>query len=143
MNTILLRSFDNYIEAHLVMGRVLDAGIKCWLLDENTVTINPFLAGSVGGIKLMVGDKDYEAAMRLLENYDGERRKWFSCPGCGSNNIEQITIKRKGPGWMNKAVSWILGSDAIAADKTWHCHDCNTDFDMPAFEMPGQGESTD
>ena len=54
MNFVLLQSYDNYISAHIAMGRLEEDGINCWLKDENTVTINPILTNAIGGIKLMV-----------------------------------------------------------------------------------------
>ena len=137
MNIVLLESFDNYIEAHLVMGRLQDAGINCWLQDENTVTINPILSGPVGGIKLMVAEIDFDNANSLLKEFADEKRQWYSCPVCGGRNIEYITNTRKTSGWMSAVVTWMLGSYAIAAEKTWHCFDCKNDFDIPEIQHPG------
>jgi hypothetical protein len=138
MNSILLESFDNYIEAHLVMGRLQDSGINCWLQDENSVTINPILSASIGGIKLMVTEHDYESAKALLDEFAEEKKKWYTCPHCGSNNIEYISNTRKPSGWISAVVTWMLGSFAMAVDKTWHCFDCKKDFDMPSIHLPGQ-----
>ena len=54
MNFVLLQSYDNYVSAHIAMGRLEEDGINCWLKDENTVTIDPILSNAIGGIKLMV-----------------------------------------------------------------------------------------
>ena len=56
MDFILLQSFSNYIDAHILFGRLSEAGINCWLKDENLVTINPLWANAAGGIKLMVAE---------------------------------------------------------------------------------------
>ena len=50
---VLLDSFANYIDAHIVLGRMQEENIQCWLKDENTVTLDPILTNAVGGIKLM------------------------------------------------------------------------------------------
>jgi ribosomal protein L37AE/L43A len=138
MKIILLESFDNYIEAHLVMGRLQDSGIHCWLQDENSVTINPILTASIGGIKLMVTEEDFERAKALLDEFSAEKKKWYSCPRCGSSNIEYISNTRKPSGWISAVVTWMLGSYAMAAEKTWHCFNCKQDFEIPAFHPPGQ-----
>jgi hypothetical protein len=63
---IVVAAFDNYIPAHIAMGRLEEEGINCWLKDENTVTIDPFLTFAVGGIKLMVVSSQAERAMGIL-----------------------------------------------------------------------------
>ena len=57
MKYVPVWSYDNYVPAHIAMGRLKEEGIECWLKDENTVTIDPILANAVGGIKLMVEEE--------------------------------------------------------------------------------------
>ncbi len=66
MNFILLLSFDNYIPAHIAMGRLKEEYINCHLLDEYMVTIDPFLSNAIGGIKLMVAETQAERALEIL-----------------------------------------------------------------------------
>jgi hypothetical protein len=66
MKFILFRTFMNYMEAHMLKGRLEEAGIRCWLKDENTVTIDPLLSIAVGGIKLMVAEPDLERANEVI-----------------------------------------------------------------------------
>ena len=66
MDFIQIRSFDNYISAHIVMSMLQDDGINCHLKDEYTLTIDPFLSPALGGIKLMVADSQVERALELL-----------------------------------------------------------------------------
>ena len=63
---IQIRSFDNYISAHIVMNMLLDDGINCHLKDEYTLTIDPLLSPALGGIKLMVAASQVERALELL-----------------------------------------------------------------------------
>ena len=67
MDFIQIRSFDNYIYAHIVLGMLQDAGINCHLKDEYTITIDPFLSPAIGGMKLMVHSSQAERAIELLE----------------------------------------------------------------------------
>jgi hypothetical protein len=67
MNFIQVRSYDNYIYAHIVLSMLQDAGINCHLKDEHTITIDPFLSPALGGIKLMVAGSQLERALELLE----------------------------------------------------------------------------
>lgn len=75
MKFIQLRSFDNYFEAHIVMGSLQDQNITCWLKDEYSVTIDPLLLNAIGGIKLMVPEAQAERAWTILQemqNNDAE-----------------------------------------------------------------------
>jgi len=74
MQYILVQSFDNYIEANIIRSRLEQEGIACWLQDENSATITPFLADSIGGIKLMVAESQAERASELLEQFRNEKK---------------------------------------------------------------------
>ncbi|MBN8675848.1 MAG: DUF2007 domain-containing protein [Chitinophagales bacterium] len=73
MDFILLRHYDNYIPAHITLGRLQEEGINCWLKDEYSVTIDPFLSNAIGGIKLMVAAAQAERAAGLLEDWDKQQ----------------------------------------------------------------------
>ena len=66
MNFVAICSYDNYIDAHIAMGRLKDEFINCYLVNENSVTIDPFLSNAIGGIKLMVAETQAERARQLL-----------------------------------------------------------------------------
>lgn len=68
MNFVAIRSYDNYIPAHIAMGRLKEEFINCYLLNENSVTIDPFLSNAIGGIKLMVAETQAERAREVLDN---------------------------------------------------------------------------
>jgi len=68
MNYILIRSFDNYIPAHIALGRLKEEYINCYLQDEYSVTIDPFLSNAIGGIKLMVAENQAERALEILNS---------------------------------------------------------------------------
>lgn len=68
MNFVVLSSYDNYIPAHIAMGRLQEEYINCHLQDENSVTIDPFLSSAIGGIKLMVAETQAERALEVLNN---------------------------------------------------------------------------
>jgi len=70
MKFVLLCSFDNYIPAHIALGRLKEEFINCYLQDEYSVTIDPFLSNAIGGIKLMVAETQLERAREILENRD-------------------------------------------------------------------------
>lgn len=53
-NTIVYSTYYNPIEANIIRARLQDAGIDCFLADENVATLNPFYNQAIGGVKLIV-----------------------------------------------------------------------------------------
>jgi len=70
MKLIAIRSYDDYISAHLMMGRLKEESITCFLKDEHSVTIGPFLSNIIGGIKLLVPESEFEKALELLNQFE-------------------------------------------------------------------------
>ena len=68
MDFVILRTFDNYIDAHIVMGRLESQNIICWLKDEylSALIVDPVLTNAIAGIKLMVAENQVERAMEIL-----------------------------------------------------------------------------
>jgi Zn finger protein HypA/HybF involved in hydrogenase expression len=130
MDFVLLQSFDNYIDAHIVLAKMEEEGIQCWLKDENTVTLTPIFNNVVGGIKLMVAKEQLERATALLNHFDNEKKNKFSCPRCGSHNIELIAA-RKPLNILGALVTWLTGSYAMSTDNVWHCFNCDEEFKEP------------
>ncbi|MFT3932278.1 MAG: DUF2007 domain-containing protein [Chitinophagaceae bacterium] len=138
MDYLLLRTFDNYISASITIARLDEEGITCYLKDEYTVTIDPFLSNAVGGIKLMVLPDDFEEAQALLDGYDKDYRQSVVCPNCGSHDVEYIN-KPGVKNWVTALVSWFLSSYAMAIQQVYHCYECQHEFtDLPEEPVPSQ-----
>ena len=67
MSFIIICTYDNYIPAHIALGRLQSENINCYLQDEYTVTIDPFLSNAIGGIKLMVAEAQAQRAISILQ----------------------------------------------------------------------------
>lgn len=123
MEMVVIRSYDNYIPAHIILSRLKDAGIPAVLLDEFTVTIDPILSNTIGGIKLAVRADYAKRAEEMLSEFDAERMATAQCPNCGSSKIEQVT--KQAPGNILTAVlTWFLGNYAIAPERVYQCQNC-------------------
>ncbi|HVT84092.1 MAG TPA: DUF2007 domain-containing protein [Chitinophagaceae bacterium] len=131
MDFIPILSFNNYIDAHIVMGRLEQEGINCWLKDENTVTIDPILTNAVGGIKIMVYAEQAERAKEIIKNIDEEKKQKQACPFCGSHNIEFVTTPRKPGNWLSVLFGLFWSSFAMPIETTYHCFDCGKEFEKP------------
>ena len=73
MHFVEVPSYDNYIEAHLMLGRLSDEFINCHLLNENSVTIDPFLSNAIGGIKIMVAESQAERALEIIKEIENNK----------------------------------------------------------------------
>ena len=134
MEFITIHSYDNYISAHIAMGRLEEDNIQCWLKDENTVTIDPILTNAIGGIKLMVASLQAERAISILRKLENEHKALHPCPECNSLNIELVSTPRKAANWVSAIFGFLFTSYAIPVEKVMHCFDCGHEFlaDKPA-----------
>ncbi|MEO5563911.1 MAG: DUF2007 domain-containing protein [Chitinophagaceae bacterium] len=128
MNFIPIWSYDNYVSAHLAMGRLKNEGFECWLKDEHTVTIDPILSNAVGGIKLMVEEARAKEAWDLLNELMNSYKKTMACPKCGSNNLELVSTPRKAMTWITAISTFFLGDYALSVEKVYHCFNCTNEF---------------
>ena len=67
-NIITFCSFDNPVIANLVKSKLEDAGIPCFLTDENTLSLMPFFNPILGGIKLKIFEADQEKVKEIMRN---------------------------------------------------------------------------
>jgi DNA-directed RNA polymerase subunit RPC12/RpoP len=129
MNFIIIQVFNNYIDANIIMGRLQEEGISCWLKDEITVTVDPILTNAISGIKLMVPDSQAERAFELLRQYRSEIEAVIKCPRCGSANVEYVTTPRKASNWVGAIFGFLFTSYALSGDKVYHCFECGFEFE--------------
>ncbi len=133
---MFIRQYDNYITANIDLGTLQEEGINCWLQDENTVTITPYLNNAVGGIKLMVADTQAERALEILRTLENEHKKLTPCPKCNSLNIELVSTPRKASNWLSFLFGLIVTNYAVPIDKVMHCFSCGHEF--PPADLEGQ-----
>ena len=128
MDFVILQSFNNYVDAHLLMAKLESEDIQCWLQDENTVTLYPILTNAVGGIKLFVNKNDLSRARQIFWEIENNRKKTIECPKCKGHNIELVSTPRKAANWFSAILTFFLGDYALAVDKVNHCFDCGNEF---------------
>ena len=118
-----------------------DAGIECFLRDENTVGMNWLWSDAVGGMRLQVAAKDEAAANEVLsqpvqdfEFDSGEEFVQPTCPKCGSTDIVANDPDRK-----VMAMSMLIKGLPIPHKRPdreeWRCMTCGCVWaDDEAFE---------
>jgi predicted RNA-binding Zn-ribbon protein involved in translation (DUF1610 family) len=123
MELVTVRTFSNSLSANLLLCKLRNGGVECYLKDEFTVTVDPILSNAIGGIKLVVNKDDAAEVFDLLKLFDDEYRKNAVCPKCGSHNIE--LVPRRNPANMLTAIlSWLFSSYAVSAENVYQCSVC-------------------
>lgn len=128
MEFVILKSFTNYIDAHIILGRMQEEDITCWLKNENTVTVMPIWTNAIGGIQLMVRRDQLNKASDFLKNIELERKQNMLCPKCNSRDVEYINTIRKPVNWISAAVTFLLGDYAAMPEQRYHCFSCGEEW---------------
>lgn len=135
MDLVVVRTFDNFFQANLLLTRLRSAGIECFLKDEYTVSVDPFLSNAIGGIKLVVRKEDSAEVIQILEQFDRDFRKTAQCPKCGSHDIELVP-KRTAANIASAILSWLFSDYAVSADNVYQCQSCK--FESKTLPEPFQ-----
>ena len=123
VKTVVLRTFDNYFKANIILTRLQDSGINCFLIDEYTVTIDPILSNAIGGIKLAVHLQDAELAEKLLSEFEEEYLRSVECPKCSANKI-LLVPKAGAQNFITAILTWLFSSYAVAPENVYQCQRC-------------------
>lgn len=139
--TVVYRSYYNPIEANIIRARLEDSGFACFLADENTATIQPLYNQAIGGVKLVVYQKDVEAINQLLdeesdkslaletENFPDTTNEAYVCEKCGSTNVSYGMATKKKFSWWAIVIPLIVGVlYPFKGNKCYHCYDCGYEF---------------
>jgi predicted RNA-binding Zn-ribbon protein involved in translation (DUF1610 family) len=92
---VTIGRFRDMPEAVVARTVLEDAGIECFLRDENTVGVDWLLSNAIGGMRLQVAAKDEASAREVLsqptpaefELDSGEDFVQPVCPKCGSMDV--------------------------------------------------------
>jgi DNA-directed RNA polymerase subunit RPC12/RpoP len=117
-----------------MLQRLEAEGIRAYLQDEHTVTIDPILSNAIGGIKLMVFEEQLPRAQELLQQFEQDYIRAVACPRCGSHNVLFVSQPNNPANWFSAIASWFLGSYAVSVKQVYRCFDCNNEFE----DLPGE-----
>lgn len=136
MDFIELRSFDNYIEANIVLNMLLHQNINCHLKDENIITIDPLLSPALGGMKLMVHHAHVERAWDLIEDAEKEYLKNIPCPVCRAHALQAVSVTKTHRCRLSALASMLLNGHSVEVSKIYRCSKCGYDFkELPKDEF--------
>lgn len=128
MDYIELRSFDNYIEANIVLQMLQHNNINCHLKDEHIITIDPLLSPALGGMKLMVHHAHVERAWSLIERAEQHYLKDIPCPVCHAHALRAISITKQHTSRLAALASMLLNGHSVEVTKIYRCTSCGYDF---------------
>ncbi|MEI6947564.1 DUF2007 domain-containing protein [Paraflavisolibacter sp. H34] len=134
MEFVPLRSFDNYIEANIVLNMLQASDINCHLKDEHIVTIDPLLSPALGGMKLMVHHAHAEKAWELLDEAEEQYLKSIPCPVCKAHALKAVSVFKEHKCKLGALVSMLLNGQSVEVTKVYKCAHCGYDFK----ELPEQ-----
>lgn len=135
MDLITLKSFDNTIDAHILMARLKNEGIECTLQDENTVSVNPLYSQLVGGIKLKIKREDSEKALLILNQIEttpltDEQNEVIMCQRCDSTELYADFKSIKGAGGFFSAIfSVVMRIFPFYVKNVYRCKKCECEFE--------------
>jgi predicted RNA-binding Zn-ribbon protein involved in translation (DUF1610 family) len=127
---VTVGQYRDLAEAFVARAALEEAGIDCFLRDENMVRTDWLLSNAVGGMRLQVAAKDQGAAEELLsgpapgqfELDSGEEFVQPVCPRCGSADIVANDPDRK-----VMAVSMLIKfpiPHSRPSKEEWKCMNC-------------------
>ena len=133
MTFVPLRTFDNYIEANIVMNMLVASGINAHLKDELTITIDPLLSPALGGMKLMVHYTQIERAWELLEDAEKQYLESIPCPVCKAHSLGIVSITKKYKCRLSALINMLVSGKSVELVKMYQCAHCGYDFkELPA-----------
>lgn len=124
MNFVVIKTFDNYFSANVLLARLESEGIMCYLRDEHTVTIDPLLTNAIGGIKLMVSDTDLDKAQTVLQSIQEQSIAEAICPSCHQKGFTYLP-KTTSKNYVTAILTWIFSGLALAPDYVYRCNNCD------------------
>jgi predicted RNA-binding Zn-ribbon protein involved in translation (DUF1610 family) len=121
---VTIARYSTPFEANMAKSMLESAGIPAFVADEYTIGINWLYSNALGGVKLQVPESFASEALDLLSFEDdhaagNQIADDYTCPRCGSGNIEVLSDKR------GSFLTWVLlGLPALLSTKKKKCRDC-------------------
>ena len=123
-----IATYDNYMLANMTMGLFTENDIKCQLKDENIITMDPLLNAAIGGIKLLVEEKDYDRAVALMTEAENDYLKDIHCPKCNSLSLTVEEKTNNPTDFWGKLKNQVLFGQTSTYSKQYRCTNCNSNF---------------
>lgn len=128
MDYVALRTFDNYIEANIVLSMLQHENVNCHLKDEHIITIDPLLSPALGGMKLMVHHLHAERAWDLMQKAEERYLRDIPCPVCKQHTLTIESVTKKHKCRLGALASMLINGHSVEVSKVYRCSSCGYDF---------------
>lgn len=131
MNMVTEATFNEQEQAQSLQKRLESAGIKAEVHDERKLQRFWFISEPFAGIHLRVDTRDYQAAKKLLEEWDAQEgilRTAVHCPACRSSRVQYPQFTRK---FVSPTIYAFLCAVGLF-QKKFYCEECH--FTWPPTE---------
>lgn len=120
---VILAVFEYSTEAQLVKSKLDSEKIQTMLMDEKTIDTDPMISQAIGGVKLLVHNKDLEKASVIyneIRGYEKDKKgNNIHCIKCSSIKILVAPLQRKNVFYM---------LFPFFETRKFICNDCKTIF---------------
>jgi hypothetical protein len=123
---IVLRHFENSIDANLAKTKLDAHGIPCFLTGEELNNIYP-LQNRIFGVRLHVFSKDQSLAQDVLDEEFPLPEETVTCPRCRSNNVKVEQTEKLGREVVSLVVS-VFKAILFPVPRVYRCQDCRHEF---------------
>ena len=128
MNFKQIASYDNFFFFFMTLGLLTENEIKCQLKDEHIVTMDPLLNPAVGGIKLLVEEKDYDRALSIIKEAEYNYIKDIPCPNCKSLSLSVEEKINNPTDFWGRLKNQVLFGQPSTYSKKYRCTSCSKSF---------------
>lgn len=127
MNTTVLTTCSNSIEANMIKGMLENNGIKCFLTNENFSGLMPHYNGMMGaGVQIIIDEKDMLQAKELL--LSSRKEDDLVCPSCGSPNVSFGLGSNKIKKFLAVFLYLFIWVPFGNITRVYYCRECKSEF---------------
>lgn len=131
---VILRTYDNYIPANMMLQRLEEQHIRAYLQNELT---DPIFANAVGGIKLMVHEGQLGRAIELVDGFENLQRNSITCSQCGSGKVQLVISNTSPVNWIAAFFARLRGRSLRTTKDVYRCFNCNHEVDEHSLNQDG------
>jgi hypothetical protein len=125
---IVLRNFDNSIDANIAKTKLDAYDIPCFLSDENLANLYPIQNPRFSGVRLHIFAKDMAEAQQVLDHTRSiPNDEATKCPRCRSNRVELDYTKKPVSRFLTVVMA-LFFTLLFPLKKVYHCRDCGHEF---------------
>ena len=131
---VTVATFSYPTQAYVPKARLEAEGIRVFLADEQTITMNWLYSNAIGGVKLQVREPDVERALEILNQEPtgtkttdakpAEEEQRRECPRCHSTTVRYQKYSTR----LAFVSLLILNFPIPFLKKKWKCLDCGYEW---------------